>query len=213
MSASKTAEPTTSAPSTFCAADFHAKTSPTPKEIASRVLEAASGSRCSGWFASYDPRSCAWRTRQRSLFEDSETCSVDLPRAGTMRSGSLSELPTSALPTSEHGSSSWPTPTETDSSLGRRHGYTFEGHSGTTLTDAILAFLGLQTTRQRGERTEAPAGPNPAFCEALMATPRDWRLSVLGNAVHVGCAEVAGHVAASFLTGLRSGAYSFESGG
>ena len=74
----------------------------------------------------------------------------------------------------EPGSSLWPTPTQTDESLSRRHGYTFKGHSGTTLTDAVIAFLGLKTDRTPGKRSPAPAGPNPAFCEALMGFPRGW---------------------------------------
>lgn len=72
------------------------------------------------------------------------------------------------------GSSLWPTPTATDGSFSRRHGYTFTGHSGTTLTDAVLIHLGLMTDRKRGERIEAPAGPAPAFCEALMGFPLGW---------------------------------------
>jgi hypothetical protein len=91
-----------------------------------------------------------------------------------MQSGSLCALRALERPTDAVVSSLWPTPTKTDSSLSRRHGYTFDGHGGTTLTDAVLSHLGLKTDRKRGERSEAPAGPNPRFVEALMGFPLDW---------------------------------------
>jgi hypothetical protein len=91
-----------------------------------------------------------------------------------MRSGSLCALTTLEHLTGAPGSGLWPTPTETDESLSRRHGYTFQGHSGTTLTDAVLIHLGLMQARKRGERTPAPAAPAPAFVEALMGFPPGW---------------------------------------
>jgi hypothetical protein len=63
------------------------------RELASKVLGAAFGHTCSASFAKFDPRSSSWRTSQLSLFEASGSCSVDYPKAGMMRSGSLSVLP------------------------------------------------------------------------------------------------------------------------
>lgn len=91
-----------------------------------------------------------------------------------MRRGCLFARPTWEAPTAARESSFWPTPTQTDESLSRRHGYTFKGHPGTTLTDAVLSHLGETPTRQRGERTQAPAGPSPRFVEALMGFPAGW---------------------------------------
>lgn len=138
------------------------------------MLEAVSGTKCSASFASYDRASSSWRTSQTSLFAGSTSSSLALPKAGLMQSGCLFERPTLERLTVDCGSSLWPTPTETDSSLSRREGYTFEGNTGRTLTDAVLTHLGLSTVRQRGERTPAPAGPNPAFVEALMGFPPGW---------------------------------------
>jgi site-specific DNA-cytosine methylase len=50
------------------------------------------------------------------------------------------------------------------------HGYTITGHSGTTLTDAMLLWYGV-------EMSEEPAWVlNPDFTEALLALPRGWTL-------------------------------------
>lgn len=161
-------------PSTSSAEASLAKTSPTPKELDSTAPEADSGSKCSAWFASYDPASSSWKTSQLSLFAASTASSLDLPPAGTMRSGQLCDRAILASPTGEPAHSCWPTPIQTDESLSRRKGYTSAGHDGTTFTDAVIEFLGLATTREPGQRTEAQAGPNPVFVEALMGFPRGW---------------------------------------
>ena len=91
-----------------------------------------------------------------------------------MRSGRLYEPTTLEPLTSGRARSLWPTPTHQDQSQSRRHGYTFAGHAGTTLTDAVLIHLGLLTERKRGQRIESPAGASPAFVEALMGFPPGW---------------------------------------
>ena len=94
------------------AADFHAKTSHSlASALASRVLAAVSGLSTSASFASFGPDSSSLKTCQLSLLEDWTSSSADLPKAGTMRSGSLYELPTLARPTDESDCSSWPTAT------------------------------------------------------------------------------------------------------
>lgn len=74
---------------------------------------------------------------------------------------------------SASGCSLWPTATVSDASASRRHGYMLTGHSGTTLTDAVIAFLGLPK-RTPGEHVPSPAIPNPDFVEELMGFPVGW---------------------------------------
>jgi hypothetical protein len=77
---------------------------------------------------------------QRSLFEDSTSSSLTLPRWGSMRNGVLWERTMPELPTSASGSSSWPTPTGGDAvqSANETSSCATEGHhSGTTLTDVM----------------------------------------------------------------------------
>lgn len=167
-------EPTTSQSLTSFAAASPARTSQTPRALALKVLEAVFGSKCSASSASSTPDASSSKTSLASPPKGSIAFSQDLPRAGMMRCGSLSALPTLELPTAARGSSWWPTPTQSDESLSRRHGYTFKGHSGTTLTDAVLIHLNVMPDRKRGERTPAPAGPAPAFSEALMGFPPSW---------------------------------------
>lgn len=98
--------------STSSAVAVPAKTSPSPaKAMASQVLAAVSGSSTCDSFASFDPATSSLKTCQLSLLEDWASSSVDLPKRGMMRSGSLYELPMSGPLTSESGSSSWPTAT------------------------------------------------------------------------------------------------------
>lgn len=92
--------------------------------LASKVLAAVSGSSTSDSFASFDPATWSLRTSGRSEAEGSTSSSVALPKAGTMRSGSLFELPTLARLTDASGFSSslgeaecpsaWATPTARD---------------------------------------------------------------------------------------------------
>jgi hypothetical protein len=167
-------EEQTSLPWISCAADSPVRTSPIPKGSGSAAFVLVCGSRCSTPFAFFDRDSSSWKTSQISLFAGLIVSSLVLPRAGLMQSGSLFDRPTSVTLTAGRVFSLWPTPTETDASLSRRHGYTFEGNTGSTLTDAVLSFLGLTTARKRGERSAAQAGPNPAFVEALMGFPPGW---------------------------------------
>lgn len=73
-------------------------------------------------------------------------------------------------PTGQRHGSMWPTATATDAHASRRHGYMIEGHSGTTLHDAIDSH--------HGEATPPPGTDgmvlNPAFVEALMGFPPGW---------------------------------------
>lgn len=70
--------------------------------------------------AHYDPATHSLKTVQCSLFADSMSSSVTLPRWGTMRHGRLYPQPTLALRTSERGSGYWPTIRATDGERGCR---------------------------------------------------------------------------------------------
>lgn len=152
----------------------HVKTSATrARELASKVVAAASGSRCCVAFAHFDRASSSWKTAQVSLFGDSKLCSADLPTRGTMRSGSLFVQPTPELLTDEPEPGLWPTPTASDSRVSRRHGYMIEAHAGTTLTDAVCIHHGA-VTRTVGEHTPSEVAVSPAFAEALMGFSPGW---------------------------------------
>jgi hypothetical protein len=91
-----------------------------------------------------------------------------------MRNGSVYQLPPLVPRTIGKESGLWPTVQTTDAMMARRHGYTFGGHAGTTLTDAVLIHHDAMPERQRGERIASPLAPNPAFCERLMGFPEGW---------------------------------------
>lgn len=100
----------------------------------------------------------------------STASSPTLPTSGLMRRGRLSKLDTPDFPSAVPGSSCWPSPTVSDHNASRRHGYTITGHSGTTLTDAMLAWYGIEASE------EPPRVLNPDFTEALMGLPMGWTL-------------------------------------
>jgi hypothetical protein len=95
--------------------------------------------------------------------------SETLPRGGVMRRGLLSTVDDSdiyafVVP----ASSCWPSPTVEDARASRRHGYTINGHSGTTLTDAMLQWYGIESSE------DPPMVLSPDFTEALLGLPADW---------------------------------------
>lgn len=101
----------------------------------------------------------------------STECSPTLPKSGSLDAlGRLSKVETPASTSVVPGSSCWPSPTVSDHNASRRHGYTISGHSGTTLTDAMLEWYGLD------ESEEPPMVLSPDFTEALMGLPADWTL-------------------------------------
>lgn len=94
-------------------------------------------------------------------------CSPILPTSGVMRHGQRFPL---VGPSVAVDSFCWPSPTVEDARASRRHGYTIKGHSGTTLTDAMLQWYGLDASE------DPPWVLNPAFSEALMGLPVGWTL-------------------------------------
>ncbi len=110
------------------------------------------------------------KTSPSCTAEDSTKCSPTLPRSGVMRRGALYPAPPPASRSSASDTSCWPSPTVSDHNASRRHGYTITGHSGTTLTDAMLQWYGID------ESEDPPWVLNPDFTEALMGLPMGWTL-------------------------------------
>jgi len=110
------------------------------------------------------------KTSQCSTVEDSTKSSPTLPRSGVMRRGVLYQAPPPDSRSSASDTSCWPSPTVEDARASRRHGYTITGHSGTTLTDAMLQWYGID------ESEDPPWVLNPDFSEALMGLPMGWTL-------------------------------------
>lgn len=88
------------------AADSLASPSATPAFVKPKLTIGGSGLKWPESFAYYDPDTSLLRTCQDSLLPDSSMCSVTLPKRGSMRSGSLYELPTSGHLTAESECSS-----------------------------------------------------------------------------------------------------------
>lgn len=118
-------------------------------------------------------RACG-KTHQLSLAEACSTFSEALPRAGTMRSGILSELTPWGLPTSESESGSWRTPQASNASQGPKSRRLFDlslesGKHEVTLVDqakwATPTIFGNNNKRggKRGDglATQVKAWPTP----------------------------------------------------
>ena len=94
-------------------AGFHAKIYPSPARVkeSSGATDPASGSSSLESFAKFNPSGSLSKTsRQFSIFQQDEPYLENLPKWGSMRSGSLSRRTPLVLRTSGSGSSSWPTP-------------------------------------------------------------------------------------------------------
>lgn len=97
-------------------AAFPARTSAQPeKEQASKVSDPECGWKWPASSVKYDPASCSWKTRQRSLLGGLVEFSETWPRWGSMRNGECWEQPMWERRTSETESGSWVTATATDS--------------------------------------------------------------------------------------------------
>jgi hypothetical protein len=108
------------------------------------------------------------KTSTSSDVEDSTGYSTILPASGLMRRGVRLEVERSVDRSAVPASSCWPSPTTSDAAASRRHGYMIAGHSGTTLTDAMLEWYGL------AESEDPPLVLNPVFCEELLGLPAAW---------------------------------------
>lgn len=161
---------------TLFAPDSPASHSAITENDAENTTSDGCGPRWTALWAKWTPESSCWKTSQGYSMpvEDSVASSLTWPRAGLMRSGNVYQVSPLVPRTIGKESGLWPTVQTTDAILSRRHGYTFKGHAGTTLTDAILIHHGAMRERARGERMPSPMAPNPEFCERLMGFPEGW---------------------------------------
>jgi hypothetical protein len=138
---------------TSSAEDSPASPSPSPGSAEGRTTNDGSGPSSLGSFAYFDPDTSLWRMFQVSLLEEWATYSETWPRAGTTVSGTASRRQPSVPLISVTGSSSLPTPTESDALGG-------PGSSG----------------RDGGPnlRTEVGGQLNPTWVEWLMGFPEGW---------------------------------------
>jgi hypothetical protein len=96
---------------TWYLAGFPVRTSAPPARVQdSKASDPDYGLRWPASSARFDRDSSSWKIHPCLFPEDSMSCSVTLPRWGTMRDGALSELPTPALRISETGCGYVPTP-------------------------------------------------------------------------------------------------------
>jgi len=106
---------------TLSAGDSLARTSAQPeKGQASPELEAGFGLTWPASSAKFDRATSSWRIHPCLFPGDSMSCSVTLPRWGTMRDGALSGLTMPEHLTSGTGSGLWPTIRSTDGERGGR---------------------------------------------------------------------------------------------
>lgn len=143
--------------STLSAAAFRVRTSaPRATAPASTVSAPGSGLSLLASLATFDPRTCSWRTRQCSLIEGLDAFSAIWPRWGTMRAGECWEL--APLVRHTHGKECglWPTPLKQDS----KHG-------------APTAWE-LEHARQKGLHIALGWKVHPCSSEWLMAWPIGW---------------------------------------
>ena len=131
----------------------------------SRASSPASGPSSPASFASYDPDTSSWRTSPHSETGDSQEFAGTWPRAGTMRSGTVSPLPPLVPLSSVTGCSLWPTVRATDGERGGRgdllamlRGYN-NPHGGKTR---------MKSPERRGGQL------NPTWTDWYMGFPLRW---------------------------------------
>ena len=147
---------------TWFLAGSHAKTSPLLEKGQESTESAAEcGNIWPESLAKYDPATFSWKTRQCSLFEDSDECLETFPRWGTMLGGELWELATSEHLTSENESGFWPTPQMVD-------------YKGTSSGSKFQQRNAQFSTWANGEAISGTIYPHPDFYDALMAWPTGW---------------------------------------
>ena len=145
-----------------------ARTLASPEKVQeSQDSVADSGKSSHGLLAKYDHHTHSLRTAQLSLFEDSMSFSVTLPRAGTMRSGCVYQQPNVALPISVTASGFLPTPIATDGKrtpIRKKYAYRpIEKDVPDTLAQWIMRESGLEHARLE-----------PPLWEWMMGWPLGW---------------------------------------
>lgn len=148
----------------------HARTYPSPAKVQeSAGSDPAYGKPCSTPFAQFDPNTYSLRTFQLSLFEDSMSSSLTLPRAGSMRNGECFERQTSVPRTVVNGSTSWPTARASMGAGGVAWVRAESGDHRSQLED----YLAWQYLKSGGVRTRG-LNVNPAWLDWFMGFPDRW---------------------------------------
>jgi hypothetical protein len=175
-------------------AAFRVRTSAWPAEAQDSMASApASGPKWPGSLAKYAPPTRSWRTAQRSLFGDSDECSVIWPKWGMTRDGECWALPMLGHRISETGfgflQKLWPTPTATLGSKGGRVTPRKSREGGTLIEAVSSRSFPTPTARdwRSGKASEATmmrnsrplseqigGSLNPTWVEWLMGWPLGW---------------------------------------
>ena len=186
-------EPTTSSRSISSVGDSPAKTSAWPEGAQdSTGPDRDCGQNTRASFASFDPDTSSWKTSQRCLVGGWVEFSETWPRAGTMRRGTVYQLPPSAPITAVTGSFWWPTPTVD----GNHNRASYGGKSGDGLATAVQKWptptardwkdtgdpqkLAQYEHKKRlacsvaASDTSKPGSLNPAWVEWLQGFPVGW---------------------------------------
>ena len=149
---------------TSCAAASPVKTSAQPeKALALKVNDQAFGVKWQEWLATLDPDTSLWKTRQCSLFVDSEPSLEIWPRWGMMQNGVCWELKPWVFHISEKGSGLLPTPTAGDWK-----------HTGTQEAAERYKKSGHQLKHTVLIQSYGYNPPHPNITEAMMAIPIGW---------------------------------------
>lgn len=154
--------------------------------------EASLSSKCSESLARFDLDSCSWKTPQSSEARDLHWSSVNLPKSGMLRGGTLSALPEWEAHTSAKDSSSLPTLTKTNASgncftpdRGQRGkerlslaGMSKRGLLPTLCKSDSKGQSGAGHLAQHGMKRTSDAflgqPLTPKFCEWFMGFPEGW---------------------------------------
>jgi hypothetical protein len=141
--------------------DSRAKTSPTPvRGEDSTETDPASGGNTTERFATWNQDTQSWRTRQQSMFEDSDLFSDRWPRSGMMRNGTCYRQEPLVRDIKETAHSWWPTPLANDHKGGTEKPRS-DGDRSYELRHLLKSLFG-------------GTSPNPPFVEELMGFPIGW---------------------------------------
>jgi len=141
------------------AEDIPASPSAKPVSAAAPTIQGIFGQSSRASFAYFDRDSCSWKTYQATFLSGLEMFSETWPDSGSMRSGRVFGRVTAELPTCESGSSSWPTPTQSDGTGGPRKTPRMDKPADSG-PDDLRSAIGGQL--------------NPTWVEWLMGFPLGW---------------------------------------
>lgn len=149
---------------TYSAEGIPASHSRKPESAPAKTTRGIFGPSSRVSFAHFDHDTSYWKTSQATFLLDLEQYSETWPDAGTMRSGSVYERPTSARPICVSASSSWPTPDRSITNGIRQE----DGKRNTGLN--THAHNWPTARREDGES----CGNHPGANDSLTGATRNW---------------------------------------